>query len=209
MKWTSNQEFKTMTTTTTNCMTLLVLSLALRSPLGFAQEDRTDTEMIVLGFEDGKRGELPAKWFVPTRGWKGELWDQDASQGICSARLSLPGESEAPFGNLMRTMDATPYRGKHVRLAAKVRVEGVGARAMMWLRVDRPQGRMGFFDNMGDRPVVAPKWTAALIDGEIDADAERLALGVMSLGGGTVYVDEMSLTVSAGVPLHARPPRGN
>ena len=161
-----------------------------------------------LGFEKGTTGALPARWFVPTKGWRGELCDQDASRGERSAKLSLSGESEAPFGNMMRMMDATEYRGKRVRFSAKVRVEGKGATAMMWLRVDRPGGKMGFFDNMANRPVRSSKWTDAIIEGEIESDAERLALGVMSHGGGTVFIDDMQLMFSAGSPVQTEsPPR--
>jgi hypothetical protein len=173
-----------------------------------AQEAADQHVTIELGFEKGKAGELPANWFVPTNGWKGEIWDQDSSNGERCLKLSLPMKSDAPFGNLMRIVDATDYRGKKVRLSAKIRVEGESATAMMWLRVDRPEPQIGFFDNMGDRPIRSSKWTEAIIEGEIDADALQLALGVMSMGTGTVFVDEVQMTFSAGRPMQpASPPQ--
>ena len=189
-------------------VSFVCFSVVMSCAISIAQEPEDDILTIDLGFEDGKTGKLPAKWIVPTQGWKGELWDQDATSGKRSAKLSLPAESDAPFGNLMQTVDATEYRGRHVRLSAKIRVEKAGTNAMMWLRVDRPEGQMGFFDNMSDRPISSSRWTNAVIEGEIAADAERLALGVMSMGGGTVYIDEVQLTLSAGIPVQAEsPPR--
>jgi hypothetical protein len=189
-------------------VSVVCFAFVLFTAMATAQETADDVLTMDLGFEDGKTGELPAQWFVPTKGWKGELWDQDASNGKRSAKLSLPGDSEAPFGNLMRSVDAKEHRGRRVRLSAKIRVEGADARAMMWFRVDRPEQQMGFFDNMGDRPIRSSKWTEAIIEGEVDADAQQFALGVMSMGGGTVYVDEMQLTFSAGTPVQTpSPPR--
>ena len=183
-------------------ITVVCCLFGIYATLGVAQQGPDENTTIQLGFERGKIGSLPAKWFVPTKGWKGELSDEQASDGKKSAKLSLPAKSDAPFGNLMMGMDARDYRGMTVRLSAKIRVEGEDASAMMWLRVDRPEKQMGFFDNMSDRPIVSSKWTEATIEGEVDADAERFALGVMSQGGGTVYVDEMKV-VFLGRPTHS------
>ncbi len=159
-----------------------------------------------LGFEAGNPGELPAKWFVPTTGWQGELWDEDASDGKRSAKLSPSGNSEIAFGNLMRVVDASEYRGQQVRLSAHIRVEGDGASAMMWLRVDRPGQQMGFFDNMANRPIRSSHWTEAVIEGDVAADAIQLALGVMSLGGGTVFIDDVKLVSSGAASVQAATP---
>ena len=46
----------------------------------------------------------------------------------------------------MQSFSAAAYRGKTVRLRAWVRVEAgaPGDRAQMWLKVDRPNGKVGF-----------------------------------------------------------------
>ena len=55
---------------------------------------------------------------------------------------------ERMFGNLMSRIDAAPYRGNRVRFRAAVRAEKEVA--MLWVRVDRGPGQMGFFGNMQD-----------------------------------------------------------
>jgi hypothetical protein len=90
------------------------------------------------------------------------------------AVLSGPG----PSGAMTQTFDATPYRGQQVRLRATVRVVGAG-KAQLLLRVDRP-GELGFFDNMGDRPISTAEWKTVEIEGEIAPDARSIEAGVLS-----------------------------
>jgi hypothetical protein len=144
------------------------------------------------------------------------LTDDDAVSGQRAARLKLEGPPSAPFGNLMRTVDARQYRGHSVRLAAKIRLAAEapqGGRAMMWLRVDRPNGQIGFFDNMAGRPIQSQTWVDAVIEGDVDEDAESLALGIMSVGASTVLVDDVRLerlrptTVQPAAPPRTLTPR--
>jgi len=109
----------------------------------------------------------------------------------------------------MQSFDATPWRGKPVRLRAWVRVEGSSARAQMWLRVDRDKQRMGLFDNMDDRPVRSARWSECEITGVVDPDAQRLNVGVMLLGDGELWVDKVELEATGAALEFAplEPPR--
>jgi hypothetical protein len=100
-------------------------------------------------------------------------------------------------GNLMQSFRAAAYRGKTVRLRAWVRVEAGGPedRAQMWLRVDRPNGKVGFLEDMDGRPVRAPEWTSCEIVAEIDSDAQFVDFGVKSMGQARVWIDEVSFDI--------------
>ncbi|WP_022825557.1 S41 family peptidase [Hymenobacter norwichensis] len=102
----------------------------------------------------------------------------------------------AAFGSLTRAVDAKPYRGQEFRYTAFVRnakpTHGHGA---LWARVDCENQKMGFFDNMGDRPIVSGKWQEYEIQGRIDAKATQLFFGTMLLDSGQVQVDEMRVAV--------------
>jgi erythromycin esterase len=78
-----------------------------------------------------------------------------------------------------------------------VRLEAVeaGDRAQLWLRVDRTGGQVGFFDNMGDRPIRSSEWRSYEITGAIDADAQSLNIGLMSLGKGRAWIDDVSFEI--------------
>jgi hypothetical protein len=101
--------------------------------------------------------------------------------------LSGPG----PGGALTQTFDATPWRGQTVRLRASIRVQGAGA-AQLILRVDRPAGELGFFDNMGDRPIHAGEWATYTVEGEVAPDAVSVETGVLSSGKASVLVKDVS-----------------
>lgn len=170
--------------------TLMVLSsiLAFSSTL-LAQETRD------LGFEKGVDGNVPSGWSVPSKGWKAELTKEKAASGSYSVKLHLPGKPSADFGNVMQSVPANEFVGKHVKLTAKMLVVGTG-KGQMWLRVDRKDGSMGAFDNMDDRPILAGDWQDAIIEEDIDADGEKINFGFLSLRGATVFIDDVQLTVS-------------
>jgi C-terminal processing protease CtpA/Prc len=98
------------------------------------------------------------------------------------------------FAPVWQTVDAAPLRGRIVRLRTHARVTG-GGTAQAWLRVDRPGDLVGFFDNMGDRPIEVAQWTQAEIIGDIAFDAERILLGGLLVGPGNAWFDSFELAV--------------
>ena len=101
------------------------------------------------------------------------------------------------FATLMQTVPANDLRGKTVRLRGKVRAavrDGQGS-AALWLRVDRADRAMGFFDNMGDRPIRDAAWRDYAIEGPVAADATNVAFGVMASGAVQADFDAINLEV--------------
>jgi hypothetical protein len=156
-----------------------------------------------LRFEEGDAGKTPPGWFVPQvekiSGSLAELRRKGCrSNGGCAVVIA-PATATAPdsVGNLMQSFRAAAYRGKTVRLRAWVRVEAGGPedRAQMWLRVDRPNGKVGFMEDMDGRPVRSAEWTSCEIVAEIDGDAQFVDFGVKSMGRARVWVDEVSFDI--------------
>lgn len=98
---------------------------------------------------------------------------------------------------IVGSVDAEELRGKTLRLRARVRVEGEG-QAQLWLRVDRPEGEMGFFDNMGDRPIRSAAWSVPTIEGPVAEDATNIAIGGIVSGSASAYFDDFALEVVDG-----------
>lgn len=189
----------------TACLLPVLLSVA---PFAQAQAPAPQN----LDFEQGELGQLPPGWFCPTAGYKAELTDQKPKQGQQCVHLFRQKDAQqpAPFGNLMQSVDATPYRGKTVRFRAAVRVIGEQPtdRAQLWLRIDRPNRQMGFFDNMDDRPIENATWQYYEIVGDVADDAEYLNIGCMLVAAGELWLDDVSLEPTGSVlPAAGQPPR--
>src|ERR1035437_2115150 len=125
-------------------------------------------------FENGAPGTLPAPWFVPTafQHYQVSWTSEGCQQGKGCVDLTPGPASGNNPGNIMQMFDAAPYRGKLVRYRAAVNVAS-GAHAGLWFRIDRPGGRMGFFDNMQARPITtAGRWEYFEIAGFVHADAQ-------------------------------------
>ncbi len=130
-----------------------------------------------------------------------------APQSIYSSRrVSSFSFSPEAFGNLLQAIDARPWRGRIVRLRAAVRAEVAGTgRAQLWLRVDRAGGGMGFFDNMGDRPITSPEWREYVLEGPVAGDAEQIYFGLMLLGEGKAWIDAVDLAPAVVNPDFEQP----
>jgi C-terminal processing protease CtpA/Prc len=149
-------------------------------------------------------------WIAP-KGTRVEFQPLDPTTGRRSLIVSSASAgSEWGDPTLFQRLDATPLRGKRIRLQANLRVEPVEgqtmARGIMVLRVDRPEKRRGFFDQMIDRPVLGSKWTAAVIIGDVAKDARQIIFGASLVGGqGRLWVDDVRMEILGATP--AEPPR--
>jgi hypothetical protein len=110
------------------------------------------------------------------------------------AAAAAPANSTA-FTAFAQVTEAAPYRGKTIRLRARVRVTNPGAGAAgLWLRVDLG----GFFDNMQDRPVQSTEWREYEIQGPVAVDATSIVGGLLTNGAVTADYDGFELAVLDG-----------
>ncbi|MDJ0841484.1 MAG: S41 family peptidase [Acidobacteriota bacterium] len=114
-------------------------------------------------------------------------------------RGRMVGNPTALFGNVMQGVEAKPLRGARIKFEAQVRarVSGAGNQAQLWFRVDNAT-RTGFFDNMGDRPIVEDTWKTYSIEGEVADDAEGVVFGAFLKGKGAMWVDNFRLWAKHG-----------
>jgi hypothetical protein len=152
----------------------------------------------------GPTSRSPAPPAAPT----GELtWWQHTGPGLVgvadpyiSKRRGRPAPSfqqGKSFVVMSRVLEAKPYRGQRIRLSARVAATD-GGRGQLWLRVDRPGGVLGFFDNMDGREITASDWTVATIEGTVADDAENVVFGALMAGKGSTKYDDFRIEVAAG-----------
>jgi len=162
-----------------------------------------------LNFEDGAVNEAPPGWMTPTRGFASRTVEGGASGAKAALLMPVAGAQDAAqFGNLMQSIDATPYRGRWIRVRASLKAgRGTAPRAQLWVRVDRPDGKMGFFDNMMDRSVRATDWTPVEINADVADDATTLNFGLLLLGDGEALIDDVSIVAGEKVATRNEPAR--
>lgn len=161
-------------------------------------------------FEQGEPGQSPPGWFISNLfkeyGYMARLVEAGARQGKQCALLmrdeeirnSLQRNDIVTFGNLMQRFDGRPYAGKTVRYRAAVRVQGkkTVSRAQLWLRADRSDGQIAFFDNMDEKPITSAEWAYYEIVAKIDEDVEWINLGVIITDSdGQAWIDDASFEI--------------
>ena len=116
-----------------------------------------------------------------------------------SGRINRPAtSSDSRFCSINTSIKVQDYQGKPFLFSASVRlVQGPGT-AHLWARIDRPDRRTGFFDNMDKRPITSKDWSLYEIAGTVDEDAINLAFGCFLKGKGKLVVDDLVLKINEG-----------
>ncbi len=109
----------------------------------------------------------------------------------------LNAQSSNNWGAFNQTLDAKPFAGKKFRLEAAVRIKPIDStsEAEIWVRVDRPNKKIGFFYNMMDKPIRTQEWKTFTITGKVDKDAEHFAFGGLYSKSGIFYFDNFRLFI--------------
>jgi pimeloyl-ACP methyl ester carboxylesterase len=103
----------------------------------------------------------------------------------------------ADWGAFSQQIDAAPFAGKKFILEATVKVQSIDSTcdAEVWVRVDKPNKKIGFFYNMMDKPIRAKNWETVTIKGQIDKAALYLVFGGLYHRKGIFFFDNFKLSV--------------
>ncbi|MBO0798155.1 MAG: erythromycin esterase family protein [Blastocatellia bacterium] len=154
-------------------------------------------------FERSKVGEPPADWYFSTKLSRYDFQittsDEHPQSGKACALISRPkgkhyGEMVGGFG---QRIDATPYRGKNIRLRAAARSDLSGIDNMSWLRLNifrKVSGpRAIAFDSLDKCPVRSAEWNNYEIIAAVPEDADTIVYGLYLVGEGKVWLDSVSV----------------
>jgi hypothetical protein len=152
-------------------------------------------------FREGEWGRMPRGWSIPKpifdAGFRGELVEDASIPGKRVIRFSheTAGTPLMPLGQFGQSINAKPFLGKRIRFKSNLRIEATGKTgAMLWLKVNRSNQKIGFFDNMAFRPVTQPTWTAAEIIADVAPDAESISLGaILNADRGRMWIAPFAL----------------
>jgi C-terminal processing protease CtpA/Prc len=149
-------------------------------------------------FESGTVGAFPPGWLPGSPQFVAEVTDEGCNSGKqCGLLRSAATATSDTFGNLSQNINAVPYRGKKIRYRASVRTlaDQPQHRTQLWLRVDRPNGAVGLFDNMNDRPITSTSWATFEISGDVAPDAVSIVFGMLMRGTGRAWIDDATLEI--------------
>ncbi len=179
-------------------MKFLFLCLIAAATLSFQETPPEQTAQSALtnpGFEQGDLGSVPTGWEILRGGFAAEISNTNPHNGEkCASLYRLEG-NRSEVGGLGQTLDATPFRGKVIRLRAAVRVdaEKPGQKAQLRLLVRRMEKLPGFLDDMANRPIRDPLWNVYEISGGVHDDADKIEISLLIFEGAKAWIDEIQI----------------
>ncbi len=107
------------------------------------------------------------------------------------------GQLPSDWGAFNQRLDAKTFAGKKFKLQAAVKIQLIdsSSEAEIWVRVDKPNRKTGFFYNMMDKPIRVKDWKIFSIEGKVDKDAEYFAFGGLYSRKGIFYFDDFKLSI--------------
>ena len=147
-----------------------------------------------LGFEDGS-GAAAKRWTrFSIAGYELAVVDDVAHGGKRSFRIRGTGGGPAAATNV--SFDATPVRGKKLRLHGWIKTDGVTAGwAGVWIRAEG--GKRTAADNMFGRGVTGTAdWREATVEVDVPADAGLVIVGPMLAGPGSAWFDDLRIEIA-------------
>jgi len=157
-----------------------------------------------LDFEDGSPGSSAFGWYIPGyaehSGYYGYLTDTKPAEGRYSFELvrdDIREDHVAPYGSVMQSIEAEPYLGKRVLLRAAIRAEitSDSGSAHLWIREHLVNDQAGYFDMMEEMPIVINNWDYYEIEAEISPYAKQINFGLVLMGTGSAWIDDVSLSI--------------
>jgi hypothetical protein len=143
------------------------------------------------GFEDGQAG-----WSAISAGSRDFRMRSDtAVHGDGAASLAVLATVAAPsgYGGAVQTVAGPPYRGKHIRLAGRLRTDAPDRRAGLWMRVDAPEHHVAYRDTLSEPIAAGGEWVARAIELDVPDNAVRVAYGMLLDGPGEAWLDDVTV----------------
>lgn len=112
-----------------------------------------------------------------------------------SGFIRSKNEKAKGFGTLMQQTDITKYTGSKLLLSAYITSKDVKDWAGLWARIDNKDLEVLWFDNMESNPIKGTtEWKKYETQFEVPDDSSTLSFGVLIVGSGNVWINEVKLT---------------
>ena len=96
-----------------------------------------------------------------------------------------------------QSLDCSDKVGYEFRVSAAIRIQKIkiNSKASLWVRVDKKDGKTGFFQNNVNLINPTNEWKVFEIKGIIDANASRLNIGAFCENSGDFYFDDFKIEI--------------
>lgn len=150
------------------------------------------------GFESaavGNRSDPPGWFTFQHAGAKSYDFTLDTAEPRSGARsLRIDNVGSEPYGAIAQAMDAKPYRGKVARLSAWLRTRDASDGGAVLTLVMLQSGALVAHNFMAEAPVKGTTgWQRYTITLPVPQSAERMEVGAMLQGKGTLWLDDVEL----------------
>lgn len=148
-----------------------------------------------LGFDQWDNG-APVGWSASTPGFKASSDCAAGPAGRCVLRLeSTEASGRGALFPVAQRIGLGDAAGHQLTLSGLIRTDNAAGRAALWLRADAASGPSLAFDNMLKRaPTGTTGWSRFSVTIAVPRNAAGIMLGVMLVGTGTAWFDELQLT---------------
>jgi C-terminal processing protease CtpA/Prc len=156
----------------------------------------------VLSFEAPPVGDMPGGW---GGGPKGTIFADDkiVHSGHWSVRIERRADSPGDFSTITNAIPMD-FAGNSIKFRGFLRTEDVSGFMGLWMREDGESGAVAF-DNMQSRQLKGTTgWTEYSITLPVKAEGRQLFFGVLLVGTGKAWADDLQLLVD-GKPIWDAP----
>lgn len=153
------------------------------------------------GFEGGKVNKAPPGWKLQGMPrqlvYRATVTNRKCATGKrCLAVARDKAAVTTGVGSAATGIDATPWRGKKVRISAAIRVEGKGPGDEAFLAAyARPsEPKLMTSDKMAWTQAPGPAWKTVHVDVDVPLDAGRLVIALMVTGAAKAGLDDIEVS---------------
>ena len=116
---------------------------------------------------------------------------------IVSIYSQTKREISRDWTSFNQSIDIQTTTPKKFKVIAHVKVDTQDSHAWagVWSRVDSKDDKVGFFDNMNDRPIKLNQWQSYSVEGTIDSNSKSLSFGGLCSYNGKFYFDKFELFI--------------
>ncbi|WP_160140284.1 erythromycin esterase family protein [Chryseobacterium sp. c4a] len=149
-----------------------------------------------LDFEKTNSNNLPLKWDFKKGGYSYQIDSNAKFAGKKSFQITSHSPKNTDSASLYTLLPAHLLKGKELHITAKVKINSnQNGNAGLWIKVIDAKKAIISFDNMKNQRITGiTDWKEISLTMKISSEAEKIMMGGLFEGKGTVWFDDFTIT---------------